>query len=394
MQAIILFGLVSLFGDMVYEAGRSVNGPYLKTLGANAAVVGLVAGVAEFMGYTVRLLSGYYADKTRAYWLFTFFGYGLIITIPLLSLTGIWQYAVLFIILERLGKALRSPAKDTILSQAAKQVGVGFGFGLHELFDQIGAVAGPLIFTGLFFALGRGSRSLGDYQRGYSLLWLPFILMMACVALAYLRLPQPEKLEPSAGRSAGPDKLDRVFRLYTIFSFITTLGFANFALLGYHFKARNILSDAQIPLFYALAMLVDGAVAIIIGKAYDYLKARDRNENAGIKLLVILPLLSALIPFFAFSSGGVGFALAAAIIWGLVMGAHETVMRSAVADLTSLRKRGTGYGFFNAAYGLAMFIGASLMGLIYERSLPFLIIFCTAIQILSLPVFLSLRKST
>ena len=137
MNLIILFGLVSLFGDIVYEGARSVNGPYLKTLGVSAATVGFIAGLGEFIGYAIRLLSGYFADKTRAYWLFTFIGYGMLATVPMLSLTGVWQVAALFIVLERLGKALRAPARDTIVSQASKQVGTGFGFGLSEFMDQL-----------------------------------------------------------------------------------------------------------------------------------------------------------------------------------------------------------------------------------------------------------------
>src|SRR5512137_2072013 len=149
-QLIILFGLVSLFGDIIYEGARSVNGPYLKTMGTSAAIVGIIGGIGEFLGYAIRLVSGYFADRTRAYWLFTFVGYGLLISVPLLSLAGIWQVAAIFIVAERLGKALRSPAKDTILSQAAKQVGTGWGFGLNEAMDQIGAIAGPLLFTFIF----------------------------------------------------------------------------------------------------------------------------------------------------------------------------------------------------------------------------------------------------
>src|SRR5512136_2089919 len=93
-QLIFLFGLVSLFGDIVYEGARSVNGPYLKTLGANAVIVGMVAGIAEFLGYAIRLASGYFADRTKAYWIFTFLGYGMLVSVPLLSLVGIWQIAV------------------------------------------------------------------------------------------------------------------------------------------------------------------------------------------------------------------------------------------------------------------------------------------------------------
>jgi MFS family permease len=392
-QIIMLFGLVSLFGDMVYEGARSVNGPYLKTLGANAAMVGFIAGVAEFMGYIVRLASGYFADKTKAYWLFTFLGYGLLIVVPLLSLAGIWQVALIFIILERLGKALRSPARDTILSQATKQVGTGFGFAIAEALDQIGAVIGPLIFTVLFVILGKGDKNLIDYQKGYSLLWIPFVLVMLCVLFAYKKAPNSEILESSVVRKSEPDKLSKVFWLYTIFSFVTTLGFTNFVLIGYHFKAKHVLTDAQIPLFYAIAMGVDAIAALIIGKTYDLFKNRRRNDKAGLSTLIIIPLFSIFIPLFAFTQSYI-LALVSAIIWGIVMGAHETVMKSAIADLTTLKKRGTGYGIFNTAYGLAIFIGSAFFGLLYEKSISAIIIFSILIQFVGILAFFAMRRET
>ncbi|MDD5725448.1 MAG: MFS transporter, partial [Candidatus Omnitrophica bacterium] len=205
-KLILLFGLVSLFGDMVYEGARSVNGPYLKTLGANAAIVGLIAGLAEFLGYAARLFSGYLADKTKSYWLFTFLGYGLLVSVPLLSLSGVWQAAVVFIVLERLGKAVRSPAKDTILSQAAKQVGTGLGFAIAEVLDQVGAICGPLIFTFLFIMLGKGERGLVDYQHGYSLLWAPLAMVMFCLYFAYRTAPRPETLEKDVSGESGNGK--------------------------------------------------------------------------------------------------------------------------------------------------------------------------------------------
>ena len=390
-KLILLFGLVSLFGDMVYEAGRSVNGPYLKTLGANAAIVGLVAGLAEFLGYAVRLFSGYFADKTKAYWLFTFLGYGLLVSVPLLSLTGIWQIAVIFIIVERLGKAIRSPAKDTILSQATKQVGTGFGFAIAEVLDQIGAITGPLIFTVLFVFLGKGSRGLADYQHGYALLWIPLALVLLCIFFAYRAVPNPQVLESSVIKNPESDKLSKVFWIYTVFTFITTLGFANFALIGYHFKAKHLLTDAQIPLFYAIAMGVDALAAIVIGKTYDIFKAKRSNEKAGLITLIAIPVFSLFIPAFVFSSK-FSLCLAGAIIWGIVMGAHETVMKSAIADLTPLKKRGTGYGIFNAAYGLAIFIGSAITGLLYDFSIPAVIIISIVVELVAIPVFFIMRK--
>jgi MFS family permease len=390
-KLILLFGLVSLFGDMVYEGARSVNGPYLKTLGANAAIVGLVAGLAEFLGYAVRLVAGYFADKTKAYWLFTFLGYGLLISVPLLALTGIWQVAVIFIIIERLGKALRSPAKDTILSQATKQVGTGFGFAIAEVLDQIGAIIGPLIFTVLFVIIGKGDRSLADYQHGYFLLWIPLILVLLCIFFAHRAVPNPEVLETSVVKSFESDKLSKIFWIYTVFTFITTLGFANFALVGFHLKARHVLTDAQIPLFYALAMGVDAVAAMAIGKTYDIFKAKRSNEKAGLITLIAIPVFSLFIPGLVFSEK-FSLVLAGVIIWGIVMGCHETVMKSAIADLTPLKKRGTGYGVFNAVYGLAIFIGSALTGLLYEYSIFAVIGISIAMEIAAIWVFFVLKK--
>ena len=390
-KLILLFGLVSLFGDMVYEGARSVNGPYLKTLGANAAIVGLVAGLAEFLGYAVRLFTGYFADRTKAYWFFTILGYGLLISVPLLALTGIWQMAVVFIVVERLGKAIRSPAKDTILSQATKQVGTGFGFAIAEVLDQIGAIIGPLIFTVLFVIIGKGDRLLGDYQYGYSLLWIPFLLVLFCIFFAYRAVPHPEILESSLAKNPKSDKLSKVFWIYTAFTFVTTLGFANFALIGFHLKARHVLSDAQIPLFYALAMGVDAVAAMAIGKIYDIFKTRRVNEHAGLITLIAIPVFSLLVPALVFSTKFL-WVLAGVIIWGLVMGCHETVMKSAIADITTLSKRGTGYGIFNAAYGMAVFIGSAFTGLLYEYSIAVVIGMSILVEIAAIWIFVFLKK--
>ena len=390
-QLIILFGLVSLFGDIVYEGARSVNGPYLKTLGANAAAVGLIGGLGEFVGYAIRLLSGYFADKTKAYWAFTFVGYGLLISVPLLALAGVWQVAAVFIVCERLGKALRSPANDTILSQAAKQVGTGFWFGLNEAMDQLGALTGPLLFAGLFFWAGKSGTVAADYQQGYALLLIPFLLLIVCIIVAFLRVPSPEQLERIDPAKPQSDKLSRLFWLYNLFSVLTAAGLVSFVLLGYHFKAKGILSDAQIPFFYAIAMAVDGVAALFIGKVYDVLKARKKKEAAGLLLLVFVPLLSAMIPLLAFSDM-FSLIILGVVLWGIVMGAHETIMKSAIADLTSLKRRGTGYGIFNTGYGIAMLIGGALMGVLYDLSIPLLVLVASSLEFLALPVFFAIRK--
>jgi MFS family permease len=376
LRFIILMGIVSLLGDVVYEGARGVTGPYLALLGASATMVGLIGGLGEFIGYALRLFSGFIADRTKAYWLFTFIGYGLLIAIPLLAFTNSWQVAVLLIVLERVGKAFRSPARDTILSYATKEVGRGFGFGLHEALDQIGAIIGPLIFSVILFAGG-------NYRTGFSVLWIPALMVIGILRIAKNRLPHPEKLESEQEAGAKNNPIfSKIFILYSLFTFFAVAGFANFPLISYHLKIKAIVSDVQIPALFALAMGVDALTALIIGKAYD---------RVGLKTLMIIPLFSVFIPFLTFSNMLV-FVIIGIILWGIVLGVHETIMRAAVADLTAISRRGSAYGIFNTIYGLSWMLGGAFMGMLYEHSVFSLILLAALFEVIAIPFSLILTK--
>jgi predicted MFS family arabinose efflux permease len=376
---IILLGIVSLFGDVTYEGARSVTGPYLATLGASAGVVGLVAGIGEFVGYALRLASGHLADRTKAYWLFTFIGYGLLLSVPLLAFAGYWQLAAVLIILERMGKAIRSPARDTMLSYAAKGVGRGWGFAVHEALDQVGAIIGPIAFFLVFLFHG-------DYREGFTMLWIPALLSLAVLSIARRKFPSPQKLEAPGEASKQGDKgqLPRVFWLYTVFTLLSMAGFANFQLISYHLKVQSIVPDAQIPLIYAMAMGVDALAALLVGKTYD---------RIGLTSLLAIPLLILPIPFLAFSHS-YSLVLIGMMLWGAVMGIQETIMRATIADLTSIERRGFAYGVFNTAYGAGWFLGSALMGRLYELSINYLILFAVVMELISIPLFLMVRRET
>ena len=378
MHFIILLGIVSLFGDVTYEGARSVTGPFLHTLGARPAVVSLVAGVGEFVGYALRLASGYLADRTKAYWLLTFIGYGLLLSIPLLAFAGYWQLAALFIILERMGKAIRSPARDTMLSYAAKGVGTGWGFAVHEALDQVGAIIGPVVFS-LVFLLG------GGYREGFTLLWIPALLTLAVLTIARKKVPSPQKLETpeKANRQDIKGKLPRVFWLYTIFTLFSVAGFANFQLISYHLKVQAIVPDAHIPLIYAVAMGVDALAALVVGKTYD---------KIGLISLLAVPLLTLPIPFLAFSYS-YSLVLIGIVLWGVVMGIQETIMRAAIADLTPVERRGFAYGIFHTVYGASWFLGSALIGLFYELSINYIILFSVVMELTSIPLFFVVKRA-
>jgi len=375
---IIFLGIVSLFGDITYEGARSVTGPFLSTLGANAAVVGLVAGLGEFMGYALRLASGYVADRTGRYWAMVFIGYGLLLTVPMLALASYWQMAALLIVAERAGKAIRTPARDTILSHSTRQVGRGWGFAVHEALDQVGAIVGPLIFSTVIYL------NLG-FRKGFALLIVPALLTLFFLAITRIKFPSPEKFKapPETREQPGTAKLPRVFWWYSLFIFVSVAGYANFLLISYHFKVESIISDAQIPILYAVAMAVDAVVALIIGRVYD---------RVGLSSLITVPLLTIPIPMLAFSHSQPA-AIASIVLWGAVMGIQETVMRAAIADLTPLKRRGFAYGIFNTVYGGAWLLGSILMGLLYELSIGYICLFVVAAEAISIPLIIKVKRA-
>ncbi len=392
MRMIVTFGIVSLFADMVYEGARSVNGAYLRELGVDAAMVGIVTGLAQFTGAALRFVMGYAADRRKAYWAFTIAGYGTLATVPMMALTGVWQIIALLIVMEQFAKAVRSPSKETIMSQATKQVGTGWGFGVHEALDQLGATIGPLIFVALFLFLGATVATIKDYQAGYSLLWLPFIAMMITVLAAYFSRSPPGEFEKEAAGAPRAETLSRTFWLYCAFVFLATAGFTNFVLVTYHLKARSLVPDLWIPVVYLLAMLVDGMVALLAGRLYDRRKEKTGRQSGGVAVLVMLPVLALPLPLMLFSTD-LRLLLPAVVMWGAVMGVNESTLRAGVADLTSLKKRGTGFGVFYTVYGLALFGGSVMAGFLYTISIPALALVTLALELVAIPLLYMLLRS-
>ncbi len=371
VRVIILFGVISLLGDMVYESARGANSQYFNLLGISATQIGLVFGIGEFLGYFLRLLAGILSDKSGRHWLFIFVGYGMLLVVPFMGFTKNWNIMVVLILAERIGKSLRNPAKDTILSGVAEnQVGVGFAFGLQEALDQIGALTGPLIFTLVFFIAKKSG--ISEYQLSYKLLFIPFTLLMFFVAYVYRSIKRNSSLSNVKTKEFHSERLKPVFWLYTAFTFLCTLGFVNFSVIGYHLKANNLMSDGNITLLYSGAMAVDAVTALLVGNAYDRMKRETATRTGGLAVLTIIPFITLLLPFMTVSSS-ITLIIIGMGIFGVIMGTHETIMRSAIADITPFHKRGTSYGVFNAAYGLALLIGASVMGWLYDINQPAII---------------------
>jgi predicted MFS family arabinose efflux permease len=376
LKFVILLGFVSLCADATYEGARSITGAYLGVLGASGTVVGLVAGFGELIGYALRLVTGYISDRTQKYWGITTLGYFInTAVVPLLALTGSWQAAAGLMIAERTGKAIRTPPRDVLLSHAATQVGRGFGFGLHEAMDQIGAVMGPLAVAGVLYFQG-------GYRGGFAILIVPAVLGLIVLLVAQLLYPNPRDFEAVTPELQG-EGLPRVFWIYLGAVALVAAGYADFPLIAYHFQQKAIASPNTIPLFYALAMGIDAVAALIFGRLFD---------SKGISILMVAVLISSIFPPLIFF-GNSNFALLGMALWGVGMGAQESIMKAAVAGMVPMDKRASAYGIFSTGYGLSWFLGSALMGILYDRSINSLVIFSIVIQLAAIPIFLLVKRT-
>jgi len=377
LRFILLVGAVSLFADMTYEGARSITGPYLALLGASATAVGFVAGFGELVGYAVRLASGYLSDRTGRYWAVTIFGYCInLLAVPLLALAGSWEAAAVLIVLERMGRAIRTPARDAMLSHAAGRTGLGWGFGLHEALDQTGAVLGPL-------ALGAILYFGGDYRVGFAVLLIPALLALSVLLAARLLYPRPRDFELSGPALEGRG-LPRSFWIYLAAVALIAAGYADFPLIAYHFGKAEVIAPAWIPVLYAVAMATDAIAALALGWLFD---------RIGLATMVLATLGSLLAAPLAFL-GGPTAAVVGMALWGVGMGAQESVMRAAIAQMAPAERRGTAYGIFNAFYGAAWFGGSVLLGALYDRSVLALVVIAVLLQAMALPILWWLARMT
>ena len=375
---VILFGFVSLFSDTTYEGARSIIGPYFATLGASAAVVGVVAGFGEFIGYGLRFLSGYIVDRIGKYWMVAILGYTVnLLAVPLLAFVGRWEFAAFLVVLERLGKAIRTPARDTMLSYATKEIGRGKGFGIHEAMDQIGAFAGPMLITAVFYFEK-------SYKAGFGVLFVPALIALCLVIAARVAYPSPKEMELKSSVVLRGEKFSSPFLLYLLSISFIAAGYSDFALIAYHFKKMSVINENLIPVFYAVAMGVDALASLIFGILYD---------RIGIRIIIVSTVVSMFFPIFVFYDSFY-FSLFGMVLWGIGMGAQESVIRATVADLVPTEKRGLAYGIFGACYGSSWFIGSALMGFLYDISVTYVIIFSMLAQSFSIPLltFIGRRK--
>ncbi len=369
---VLLIGILSFFADFTYEGSRSILGPYLAVLGAGATAIGAVTGFGELLGYGLRLASGRWADATGRFWPITIFGYVVqMAAVPALALAHTWPQAAVLLVLERVGKAIRNPPRDAMLSHAAGQVGSGYGwvFGVHEAMDQFGATFGPLLVSAVL--AWRGS-----LREAFILLLVPALINWLFVGLARWLYPRPQDMEASPQGLSGQG-LPRIYWIYLAGSGLVAAGFADYPLIAYHFTKAGVVTGDRVAMFYAVAMAVSGSGSLLFGRLFD---------RYGFTVLTVLTLASALFAPLVFL-GGFWTALLGAAIWGVGMGVHESIIPAAVAPMVPADRRASAFGLFTAGYGLFWFLGSAAIGALYDLSLPATIAFCVAAELMAVPIF-------
>ena len=381
------FGIVALLGDILYEGARSITGPLLASFGASAAVVGLVTGIGESAALVLRLVSGPAVDRSGRFWEWTIAGYVITaVSVPVLGLASALWVASALVVLERVGKAVRAPAKDTLLSHATSVTGRGRGFAVHEALDQVGALLGPLLVAGMLWWTG------DDYAVSLLVLAVPGVGLVALVLWLRRQVPDPAafetETEPATAKPrptvAHADRLPGVFWAYAGFTALTMAGFATFGVLSFHLVTTGLLAAAAVPLVYAGAQVVDAVAALASGWGYD---------AVGPRVLLALPVVAAGVPLLAFS-GHVWVAVAGCLLWGVALGVQESTMRATVADLVAPGRRATAYGVFGAGVGVAAALGGVLSGALYEVSVTALVVVTALLQLAALVLLaVTLRRS-
>ena len=376
-RAVVGFGVISLSADMVYEGARSVYGPLLASLGASALAVGAITGAGEAAALIFRVIFGPLADRTHRYWALTIAGYTLtVVCVPLLAVAPLLggaglAVATVLILAERLGKAVRSPAKSALLADAAAQVGMGRGLGVHKALDQIGAFAGPLLVAGLI-------AWSGSISPGLLALAVPGGVALVLLGVTRRRLPEPEAPAAAALPGTGRTRLPPRFLWFAVGTTLCTAGLVTFGLISFALVQRHLAPAAGAPLLSAAAMAAEALAALATGEVYDRL---------GPRVLLALPLLVAGVPALAFG-GSLTLAVLGILLWGAATGVQDSTVKALVADLVARERRATAYGVFAALQGAGALVGGIAAGALYSHSLSWLVTAIVITQVVALGVLL------
>lgn len=368
-RVVILFGVLSFLGDVIYEGSRSILGQYLYILGASSLAIGIIFGLGELINFILRSIAGYLADRTNSYWLMLGVGYGLLICIFLITFVNVWYFAGLLFLFERLGKAIRTPARDVLLAQVSKGIGLGKTFGIHKFIDQFGAILGPIIVSYIIL--------VGSYKQAFFFMIIPYLLVLLVIFL----IKRLYHYGIGFHMEKGGDVVFKKGVVYFLLSiFFAGMGCVSFGIMGFHWKASSVFSDAIIPIIYSFGMLISGFFSLLLGVLFDRL---------GIKIILIGILVSIFYPFLTFSNSWF-LIIFGVFLWAIGLGVNESTFKLGLARLYGVS--GQTFGIFYSLYGLGVFLGGVFMGYFYQFSIYFVVIFSVLCQFISFCIFWALYR--
>lgn len=377
LHFVVLLGIVNFFGDVTYEGGASINGPFLGMLGGSAAAISIVAGIGEFLGYSLRSVAGYFADKTGRHWLIIFVGYTInLLAVPAMALAPTFSVAASFIIAERIGRALRKPSIEAMLSYTTDKLGKGWAFALNTALDETGATLGPLLIACLLFANI-------DFRGSYAVLLISAITSLVILIFIRIIFPAPKNLT-TISNDKRPQKFTTPFWLNMAAGTMFAMGLMSYELVAFHIANKASIATFWVPILLAFATFCGVIANLILGKCYDFF---------GWPVLLIAVILSAAFSPLAFL-GPWGLIIAAMPFLGIGYATQDTLLKAVIVDLLPSGKRSFSFGIFYTGYGFGWLIGSIVSGLLYQHSLVVLSIFTASVQLISLPLFLFAAKKS
>lgn len=375
---VLVLGIVNLFADMTYEGGAAINGQFLASLGASAFTVSVIAGIGEFLGYSLRSVAGYIADKTGKYWVITFIGYTVnLLAVPAMALAFHWQVAGALILAERIGRAFRKPTIEAMLSYSTGKHGKGWVYSFNTAMDETGAVAGPLLVALVLYWKG-------DFRTSYATLLVSGLLAFAALVVARIVFPVPSRLEEGGPPTTHTTQFTRAYWFYMIAASLFGAGLMSFELVAFHLSKTGIVTEHWLPIFLALATVASVIASLILGRLYDQV-----GIHGAIGAVILAAGFSPLVFL-----GGFWSALFGLLLWGIGYATQDTLLKVLIASELPEGKRNFAFGVFYLGYGGGWLIGSLVTGLLYEQSRWGLIAFAATVQLSAIPFFLLGAKTS
>ncbi len=352
-RAVWALGWVSFFADVASEMVFPILPSFIaSTLGAGAAGLGIVEGIADSTASIFKLISGWISDRLPKRLPLVVGGYSLTaISRPLIGMATGWPMVAVFRFFDRMGKGLRTAPRDAVLSTSVDASMRGRAFGLHRSMDHAGAVVGPLICAALLW-------SAVSIRQFFYWALIPGLLAVACILL-FVREDAPAPSNAREERSAEDgSKIPSAFRKYLVCVGLFSLGNSSDAFLLFRFQQHGV-ALAWIAVLWAAHHLV---------KSFSTYFGGTWADRFGRMPMIILGWAVFCIVYLCFGFAATTWLMAAVfMLYGVYFGLSEPAEKAVVADLVPAESRGSAFGLFHGTVGIMALPASVLFGLLWAK---------------------------